>query len=309
MDYLFFDLECANSNGGGKICEFGYVITDESFAIKDKGLFIINPGYREDGTREPFITEFGPIEGISFAFSFDTYRSAPEFTYYHDKIREIMMRENQMIFGYAVRNDIRFFNSTLARYGLDLFDYYAYDVAEYVKYDRDDEKSIGLGKAYLQYVSAEKPIGLTEHCSRDDAEFTMLVLKGVLEKQGLDLQSFLEKMHYKPVGAIEEVEREEEEREARSNYVEFCRECKPYIYDSGYIGARISLSREAQENLDFVLRAIDLADKHDLLFVRFGNETDYLLCVSQEEYESRKRQIANLHPTYELILIDELENM
>ena len=32
MKYLFFDIECANCfDGKGKICEFGYIQTDENF--------------------------------------------------------------------------------------------------------------------------------------------------------------------------------------------------------------------------------------------------------------------------------------
>ena len=37
MKYLFFDLEYATSKGGNiKICEFGFVITDENFKILDR---------------------------------------------------------------------------------------------------------------------------------------------------------------------------------------------------------------------------------------------------------------------------------
>jgi hypothetical protein len=43
MDYIFFDIECANCFGGrGKICSFGYVITDENFNIRQKNDLIIN---------------------------------------------------------------------------------------------------------------------------------------------------------------------------------------------------------------------------------------------------------------------------
>ncbi|GEM_PF-6387750 len=309
MNYLFFDLECANSTGGGKICEFGYVLTDEDFNILEKDLMIINPGFDDEGRRERFITEDRPIEGLTFAFSYDTYRAAPEFPNFYDRIQQLIMNPNNLVIGYAVDNDVRFLNYTLGRYGYDRFDYEAVDVAEFVKYDRDDEKSIGLGKAYLEYVSIEHPIGLSEHCSRDDSEFTMLVLKGLLEKRGTTLDGLMNEISYKPINSIKELQREEEEKEARQCYVEYCRECGPYVHDSGYIGARISLSREAQENLDFVNRAIDIAYKRDLLFVRFGNNTDYLLCLNQPELESRKRQAANMHVMYEFILIDELENI
>ena len=40
MRYLFFDIECCD---GVHICEFGYVITDESFNITDKNFWTINP--------------------------------------------------------------------------------------------------------------------------------------------------------------------------------------------------------------------------------------------------------------------------
>lgn len=34
MKYLFFDIECSNCFGGkNKICEIGYVLTDENFNI------------------------------------------------------------------------------------------------------------------------------------------------------------------------------------------------------------------------------------------------------------------------------------
>ena len=44
MKYLFFDLEYATSKGGKiKICEFGYVLTNEKFEILNKSNFIIDP--------------------------------------------------------------------------------------------------------------------------------------------------------------------------------------------------------------------------------------------------------------------------
>jgi hypothetical protein len=44
MKYLFFDCECANCyDHEGKICSFGYVITDESFRLLEEKDIIINP--------------------------------------------------------------------------------------------------------------------------------------------------------------------------------------------------------------------------------------------------------------------------
>ena len=44
MKYLFFDIECANCfDGTGKICEFGYIQTDEKFNILEEDSIKINP--------------------------------------------------------------------------------------------------------------------------------------------------------------------------------------------------------------------------------------------------------------------------
>ena len=47
MRLLFFDIECANHyNGKGKICEVGYIITDEKFNILARKDIPINPQSR-----------------------------------------------------------------------------------------------------------------------------------------------------------------------------------------------------------------------------------------------------------------------
>ena len=43
MDYLFFDIECANCNEGAKICEFGYVIANHNFEKIEQKNILINP--------------------------------------------------------------------------------------------------------------------------------------------------------------------------------------------------------------------------------------------------------------------------
>ena len=44
MEYLFFDIECANCDGGnGKICSFGYVLADSRLDVMEKRDIVINP--------------------------------------------------------------------------------------------------------------------------------------------------------------------------------------------------------------------------------------------------------------------------
>ena len=44
MNYIFFDIECANCEGGqAKICSFGYVVTNEAFEVLEKEDLLVNP--------------------------------------------------------------------------------------------------------------------------------------------------------------------------------------------------------------------------------------------------------------------------
>ena len=82
MNYLFYDLECASFAGGGKICEFGYVLTDGSFRLLEKANLLINPG-------------IGPGEWDWYALKKVLTHSRPEyeaqkkFPHYADKIRAL----------------------------------------------------------------------------------------------------------------------------------------------------------------------------------------------------------------------------
>ena len=45
MKYLFFDIECSNCfQGVGKMCEFGYVLTDENLVVMKTGDIPMSPG-------------------------------------------------------------------------------------------------------------------------------------------------------------------------------------------------------------------------------------------------------------------------
>ena len=44
MNYVFFDIECANCiHGEGKICSFGFVKTDENFNVIQEHDLLRNP--------------------------------------------------------------------------------------------------------------------------------------------------------------------------------------------------------------------------------------------------------------------------
>ena len=84
MKYLFFDCECANCyNHEGKICSFGYVITDESFKQSEEKDLIINP----DSPFDPHVLGVG-YNSIDLAYTPVRFKYAPKFD---ERYSEIMV--------------------------------------------------------------------------------------------------------------------------------------------------------------------------------------------------------------------------
>lgn len=80
MKYLFIDIECANCfHGTGKICEFGFVLTDEQFNEIDRRIFIINPKSEFDWY----------VVKNMLAYRVETYKSSPDYPFYFDKIQAL----------------------------------------------------------------------------------------------------------------------------------------------------------------------------------------------------------------------------
>ncbi len=175
MDYLFFDIECANCDGGnGKICSFGYVLADEKLNLIEKADIIINP-------RAPFrLKGWGNKRYIDLAYSEETFKKAPDFAFYYEKIAEMLTAGDRMIFGYAPENDAGFLRSEFERYRKKCVPFEFHDVQRMYK------NSIGTENGLLCSLSAaceglEIDTAFIEHKSCDDAYATMLVLKRVCE--------------------------------------------------------------------------------------------------------------------------------
>lgn len=113
MNYLFFDIECANCFGGsGKICSFGYVLTNSKFAILKQEDIIMNPKSKFN-LRSPD----GKF-GIELSYSEAQFLAAPSFDFFYPMIASILTAPDQICFGHSVGNDINFINSDTKRYDL-----------------------------------------------------------------------------------------------------------------------------------------------------------------------------------------------
>ena len=105
MKYCFFDIECANcfkDNNGvsrGKICEFGYLITDENFNKIESAEYIINP-------KAPF-DEY--VLNNMLAYPKQVYLAAQDYNAFYDKIKRLFELDDvyfaQQSVGSARQND------------------------------------------------------------------------------------------------------------------------------------------------------------------------------------------------------------
>jgi len=180
MEYLFFDIECANCDGGeGKICSFGYVLTDTSFSVIEKEDIIIDPN-------APFhLRGYGKGQKsyIELAYTEEIFRAAPRFPHFYDRISALLSRPDTLIFGFAPENDAAFLASEFERYELPFVDFEFCDVQRIFKRHIKDEggNQFSLVRA-CEYLGIATPE--TVHKSVDDAVATMGVLKRICAEEG-----------------------------------------------------------------------------------------------------------------------------
>ncbi|MGM9645195.1 MAG: hypothetical protein ACI3XS_00695 [Eubacteriales bacterium] len=185
MKYLFFDIECANCfNGQGKICSFGYVITDDKFNLIKK----------QDITMDPHakfhLSGRGNRPGIVLAYDEETFRSSPGFTHYYDNIRSLLTDDNYKVFGFSVMSDAGYIKSECERYSKEIFDYDYIDVQRIYSDMHELNTTPSLLKCASDYSESETQ---DVHRSDEDSMLTMKVLKGLCDETGLSVNELIEK--------------------------------------------------------------------------------------------------------------------
>lgn len=185
MEYIFFDIECANCFGGrGKICSFGYVITDTQFNIRQKSDILINPHSKFH------LHGHGNHPGIVLGYDEEEFVSSPDFKFYYPIIKELLTRKDAIVFGFSVLSDAGFLKSECSRFSKPMFDYNFIDIQRIYTDYKGLENTPSLIKCASEY-------GVTEtqdvHKSDDDSYFTMRVLKGLCAETGLSPIELIEK--------------------------------------------------------------------------------------------------------------------
>lgn len=176
MKYLFFDIECANCfDGTGKICEFGYIVTDQQFNEMDRGIFIINPRSRFDRY----------VVKKMLAYKIEAYNASPDYVHYFNEIKKLFTDNEMLIFGHTTDSDMKYLNDEAKRYNLPFFSCDFYDVKYmYNTYTGKSKSSYGVSK-----ICDELGIQRPDHAHRsfDDAYATMEIVKEICARMNISV--------------------------------------------------------------------------------------------------------------------------
>lgn len=181
MNYLFFDIEYASSNKGiHKICEFGYVVTDEKFNIKKRNNLIINPKI----TGEEW--DYRVLRKILTRKKGEYEKSFP-FNMHYKRICDII-KEADYVFGHSINGDAKALNDECLRYNLPSIDYKFYDIKLFFKEFKNYSKETSV-------LNILKDLGIAGedkvHDAETDAINTMYCLKGIINELDLTVDDLI----------------------------------------------------------------------------------------------------------------------
>ncbi len=173
--FLFFDVECANCFGGvGKMCSFGYVLTDSSFNILENDDIVMNPESEFDW----FLLKNG---GTSLAYPKSFFLSQKPFPFFSERIFDLICEKNRQIFAFGALSDVGFVVTAFERYRLSIPQFCAFDLERFCKIDGEISGSLEKRCSLLKIDNSD----LTAHKSSDDALMTMRLFREFLKKSNL----------------------------------------------------------------------------------------------------------------------------
>ena len=182
MNYLFFDVECANCfDGVGKICEFGYVLTDENLNVIKQGIHLINPDAEFDWY----------VKNKIISYAIKEYEKAPKYPQiYRMHIQELVELPDTLYVGHGVRDDIKYLNDEANRYNLPRFERQCIDSSQIHRHFYNLPQTKGL-KAIVKELEIGDHKKL--HNSEYDAKMTLEYVKRMCEESGLSFEQLIEK--------------------------------------------------------------------------------------------------------------------
>ena len=315
MRYLFVDTESSNCfNSLYKMCEYGQIVTDESFAEIEGGRkdILINPG---KGGKFHLTGRKGHRD-LVLAHPESEYKHAPYYYRVHHDIAFNLQEPSTMVFLWASENDIQALLDQCVRYDLPKISFVSYDVQRLFKKACPECKGTpGLDKA-AAHLGID--IGdITLHRPDEDAYLTMLVLKAILEKTGKSLKELLEEC---PSCRVESIQAYADMLKHWAEKLEAERkkaELSPYNEELNALLSsptpedtpkekKFSVSKEMKQHIDETLPLIKKWTGKGF-FPRRKLDVGYLVCFDEAERD----YLSGILDTSELklILIDEFDSL
>lgn len=220
MRILFFDLEYASCKNGCKICEFGYVITNEKFEIIERNNIIINPNITFDEW------DLWALKHI-LTRTRNEYEERLSFDKYYPKIKGII-ESCDFVLGHSLNNDAKALNDDCKRYNLPSIDFDFYDVKLFYKEYKNTKKEISVMNILNELnVQGQE----NEHDAKTDAYNTMIEFKEILNKLECNVEDMIalcpnvkDKTENYIVKSIENAKKEKELK--GGNYRQFSKKLK-----------------------------------------------------------------------------------
>lgn len=301
MRYLFFDIECANNFGKVcKMCEFGYVLTDDKFNVLQKCDYPMSPGKKNVRSNRFDLKIYEREPGFQWAYDIDYYYNCEEFPAFYNRIKALVEDENTLVLGHSVDNDLRYLASSAMRYKLAPFKFIAYDTQVMMNYFSEKrQRFMGLKDAFLQLCSKEELIKLQPHLSADDAYMTMRVVERMCTELEVTLPELIDlcegtKITFENFNLIKEAivrkynPRTKDHKNNKQGQVlwgEFYREYLSVLWDESSNGRRVTISAKLKEDVPILEKVIAAIKTKELIAFDGIGRADIFVVKDEKDKE------------------------